>query len=556
MKTRYKPTKIFNTTKVTKARWLLLLVFLLLFALVATTSAQEDTDSYPDGPPVPDPIFEVRTVTPQSANIQATFFTSQDAYLSSGNPNTNYDNRSYLRIGYRGDRQQAVRMLFQFNLSQIPKNSIVHSATISFWQTHSSPSTDAPMGFKAQYMKTEWCEKFTSSCYPRLPVVTWNNAGYLGGTEIRIGEITNTAGWKSGDVTNIVREWVSQSQPNYGVILTGDESVPPNNRSRTFYSRETAGFEPRLTVIYDQTCDNLAPTAWVENLPQYSQDSFIVRWTGTDSAPPVCTPVGIAHYDVQYSINGGSYTNWQENNTGTSNVQAWGDPTAFTTVDTVHPEASVLPLDQYTFGPNFEVKWDGQDNPGGSDIANYGVQFKEGDGGWQTWLTATTAKSAFFTGAKDGVLYEFKARATDNVGNVQPWPDDAQASTIYVNHPVALVDRFDPVILEPTNPVTDSFKVSWTGVAIPEMPITGYNVQVRFNNGPWVRWLSNVDRTDDIYPIPPGNPDGTYYFEAAALSTAGTDGLNGNVEAFKIVDLEPPFISVQQYLPIILINND
>src|SRR5207244_1614215 len=85
---------------------------------------------------------------------------------------------------------------------------------------------------------------------------------------------------------------------------------------------------------------------------------------------------------------------------------------------------SVLP----PFSPaSFTVNWAGLDDPGGSGIAHFDVYVSD-EGPFTLWQSATTQISATFTG-QDGHTYSFYSVATDNVGNVQPTPSQAQATT-------------------------------------------------------------------------------------------------------------------------------
>jgi hypothetical protein len=56
--------------------------------------------------------------------------------------------------------------------------------------------------------------------------------------------------WRSESITADVGGWASQTTPNFGWILIGDESVP--NTARRFDSREstTPAFRPRLVIHY------------------------------------------------------------------------------------------------------------------------------------------------------------------------------------------------------------------------------------------------------------------------------------------------------------------
>jgi hypothetical protein len=74
------------------------------------------------------------------------------------------------------------------------------------------------------------------------------------------------------------------------------------------------------------------------------------------------------------------------------------------------------------------VSWSGSDNQGGSGLATYSVYVSDNGGTAQPFLTNTTLTTATFTG-QNGNTYAFYSIATDNVGNVQPTPAAAQAST-------------------------------------------------------------------------------------------------------------------------------
>ncbi len=105
-------------------------------------------------------------------------------------------------------------------------------------------------------------------------------------------------------------------------------------------------------------------------------------------------------------------------------------PTATSTptpADTRPPISRVVGLRRVSFTPFFRVRWRGRD-PGGSGIQCYDVQYKDGAGAWQDWQTCTTSQSAWFFGQR-GHWYLFRARATDNAGNVEDWPPRPDAWT-------------------------------------------------------------------------------------------------------------------------------
>ena len=541
------------------------LLLLILLALAGSARAQEGdepSDEPYQGPEIPPVEILKEEPVPGGVNIAVQIPVSKDSYISSANPNTNYGASNTTRIGYEAGGAGAMRIVLQFDLSSIPNNVTINSAEFQYYLVESRPPSDAPMAFLAQFMNAPWGETG----------VTWNNASYLGGPSLPIGEVPGTVGWHFSDGTAAVRAWHSGSRANYGVLITGDER-PSTNRSRLFYSREQAGYFPRLIVDYTVSCDTLPPTATVSTLPAYSPGSFQVQWTGTDTAPSGCTPSGIAYYDVQYRVNGGSWVAWKEETTNTSgtiqsgtngslyefraravdeagNIQALGNAQASTRVDTIAPIAEVQDLSQYTFTSSFFVQWTGSDNLSG--IANYDAQWREAGGVWHTLVENTAQTSFQFTGAQNGVTYEFRARARDNVGNVQPFTDQAQAQTTVVTYPVATVQTFNPVVLKPTAPVTDTFTVSWEFVSGPTTP-DQTRIFYRYNRGNWRLW--------DVFDYPQLNAqfhweemglgDGLYEFEAVAINTIGQiEPQEMRAEAVIWVDMAD-IVQVRAYMPLL-----
>jgi hypothetical protein len=477
----------------------------------------------------------------------------QDAFLSSRNANTPYGLWTTLRLGYDQTNFDALRFLLQWNLDSIPDGVIINNATASIYQTFVTPPGDT-LSVQGQYVTQPWNES----------TVTWNNANYLGGDITQVGDVDGNLGWKSVNVTDIVRTWHNKTRPNYGTILTADER-PQANRSRWFYSRQQPGFTPFLTVDYTVACDNVPPVATVNSLPTYNPSSFLVTWSGTDYAPSGCTPSGIAYYDVQYKANGGSWTDFAAQVTFTSqnfqggqngvyyefraravdnagNVQSWTGTQATTTVDAQPPNASVNPLPEYTLSNNFMLTWGGTDNLSG--IQNYDVQYKVGDGPWLLGLQQTTLTSYHVTGVQDGVTYYFRTRATDNVGNVQPWSAGAQTQTTIILEPISEILPFNPPILKPTDPITDSFVVRWQGFTAPETSITRYDVYYQYNGGAWQLW-NNFTGSETSATFVYQNGDGRYGFESVATNDLNqTEQRNSVAEQTMLVDLADEIVPV------------
>ena len=65
-------------------------------------------------------------------------------------------------------------------------------------------------------------------------------------------------------------------------------------------------------------------------------------------------------------------------------------------------------------------------------------------------------------------------QAVDYAGNVQAWPASAQTSTTVAVNPLAVVQPFNPPILQSTAPVTKSFTVSWKAYTPPGTYLTKF----------------------------------------------------------------------------------
>ncbi|MBF6613234.1 MAG: S-layer homology domain-containing protein [Chloroflexi bacterium] len=106
--------------------------------------------------------------------------------------------------------------------------------------------------------------------------------------------------------------------------------------------------------------------------------------------------------------------------------------------DKAAPTSSVLPLPVYSNNPEIDVRWTGQDESGGSGLVSYDVQYRTiPNGQWTDWKMATSQTQAALDG-DNGYTYEFRSRARDAAGNVEEWPDKADAYTSIDTSPPAL----------------------------------------------------------------------------------------------------------------------
>jgi hypothetical protein len=109
--------------------------------------------------------------------------------------------------------------------------------------------------------------------------------------------------------------------------------------------------------------------------------------------------------------------------------------------DKLAPKSSVLPIPSYSNSTEIRVRWAGEDEPKGSGLVSYDVQFRIAPGGsWTDWQSATAKTEATFD-AEDSYTYEFRSRARDAAGNLEAWPDKAQAySTVDTRPPLLAIE--------------------------------------------------------------------------------------------------------------------
>lgn len=101
-------------------------------------------------------------------------------------------------------------------------------------------------------------------------------------------------------------------------------------------------------------------------------------------------------------------------------------PEWFNTVDADRPIAHVDPLPPLVSRSDFGVSWAGTDV--GSGLRDYTIYVSDDGGPYAPWLTTTPAQTDTFPGEL-GHVYRFYALSRDSVGNLEPVPNQPDATT-------------------------------------------------------------------------------------------------------------------------------
>ena len=154
-----------------------------------------------------------------------------DATLHAGDPESPRGNQETLLVGYdlpatgNAPSEGAVRALMRFDLSDLPAEAMIESATLMLRLNASwdGPGTEVRCTF--QPILGDWDES----------AVTWDTAPDAGDRIAWIAVPHAAWGWHSLDISELAQAWHQGSQPNHGLLLRGDESRP---NWRGFCSRE------------------------------------------------------------------------------------------------------------------------------------------------------------------------------------------------------------------------------------------------------------------------------------------------------------------------------
>jgi hypothetical protein len=161
---------------------------------------------------------------------------TQDSYVSSKNPTTNYYLNTYIRMGW--DSNYYIRRTYiRFDLPSVVPSGHITKAYLSLKKKD--------CGNEASLNAYRVTGSWTSS------TITWNNKpSYIATDASETAELTSS-NWYKFYVTEIVRKWYNGSYQNYGFMVRNSSESGTGNWSTCYSSEAASPNKPELKIIFN-----------------------------------------------------------------------------------------------------------------------------------------------------------------------------------------------------------------------------------------------------------------------------------------------------------------
>ncbi len=177
--------------------------------------------------------------------LQPTPSTGVDAYIKKEKPDERRGTDPELRV--KGEAAKLKRALLRFDLSSLPSDAIVSSATLSLFVKGASGGA---LTINAHGLTRAWNEaEVTWKAADKAAGVLWTTQGGDYGPTVASTVLDDTRNvWRSWNITSLVTAWLANPSTNYGVILEGSSS----NAEKIFKSSDdgTTSQRPKLEVCF------------------------------------------------------------------------------------------------------------------------------------------------------------------------------------------------------------------------------------------------------------------------------------------------------------------
>ena len=209
-----------------------------------------------------------------------------DTYVNTYAKTTNYG----LATSLTAASYNALKPLFRFDLSSIPANAVVNSATLSFYASSWGGNSGSYQNTIYRVLDKNWVEsEATWNIYSTGN--NWTTAGLGSGTDYGTPVFTSLTGfnptgpmWVNFSAATLVQNWVNGTYQNHGITYLTSGGPQP-----TFYSSEYAidtSLRPKLVVDYTVSGD---PEPEPEPWPLPPPGPFSFTLTGDIGASTLTT---------------------------------------------------------------------------------------------------------------------------------------------------------------------------------------------------------------------------------------------------------------------------
>jgi len=217
-----------------------------------------------------------------------------DTMLRADQPNTNYGNQAFMMTDSENTPGRLMHSAIKFPLTAVPAGASILSATLNLNLFRNTGSqTDMVQAHRATRDWTEGNGTTNSGA-------TWNRYDGVNAWTTPGGDFDPTiagsfvaagTGWKSMDITGLIRDWVDGVYPNHGMILRSPPA--PGNNEKRFYTSDDnrPALRPYLTICYQS-----APQSSASNTASFTLDMpFNGEGASGLYTPDTLTPAVIAN---------------------------------------------------------------------------------------------------------------------------------------------------------------------------------------------------------------------------------------------------------------------
>ena len=192
-------------------------------------------------------IFSLAVKSVRAQGGQVTLKPTDDTYVDSGNPDSDYGGRNYLQvmnynsqINSNGTRESIVWL--KFNLSSVPEGAVIDGATLQLWTS----SVNGSFNVNA-YSGTDLLNVSAIISWTEM-TVTYSNMPFYNTTSMDSVLVETSGQWYNWSVLDAVRDALNNPARTITIVLY-DPSPHGLTSAIWFDSKESSiAYSPTLTV--------------------------------------------------------------------------------------------------------------------------------------------------------------------------------------------------------------------------------------------------------------------------------------------------------------------